>query len=124
MDAAEVMRLVAAAQQGAADDVRRAAEASMVELGGSIEAGPAGLHFVRAVAFFAINDYHAALAASTMMLAAAEREADAGWRSNALSFRACQRMMLGNSDLAEYDIEAVLRDLAAAEVALAGGVTD
>src|SRR5204863_7307713 len=58
------------------------------------------------------------------MLAAAEREADAGWRSNALSFRACQRMMLGNSDLAEYDIEAVLRDLAAAEVALAGGVTD
>ncbi|HEU4424722.1 MAG TPA: GGDEF domain-containing protein [Pilimelia sp.] len=118
------MRLVAAAQHGAADEVRRATEARMVQLGGSIEAGPAGLHFVRSVALFAVNDYRAALAAGELMLAAAEREADAGWRSNALSFRAGLRMVLGNSDLAEYDIDAVLRDLAAAEAALAVGVAD
>jgi len=124
MDAAEVMRLVAAAQQGAADEVRRAAETRMVELGGSIEAGPAGLHFVRAVAYFAVNDYRAALAASALMLAAAEREGDDGWRSNALSFGAGQRILLGNIDLAAYDIGAVLRDLAAAEAALALGVAD
>jgi len=80
MDTAEVMRLVAAAQQGAADDVRRVAEARMVECGGHIEAGPAGLHFVRAVAFYAEGNYREALAASELMLAAAEREGDAGWR--------------------------------------------
>jgi diguanylate cyclase (GGDEF)-like protein len=34
------------------------------------------------------------------------------------------RLVLGNSDLAEYDIDAVLRDLAAAEAALATGVAD
>jgi diguanylate cyclase (GGDEF)-like protein len=118
------MRLVAAAQQGPADEVRGAAEARMVELGGSIEAGPAGLHFVRAVALFAVGDFRAALAAADLMLAAAEREGDAGWRSNALSFRAVQRIVLGNTDLAEYDIDAVLRDLAAAEAALAVGVAD
>jgi hypothetical protein len=49
------------------------------------------------------------------MLAAAEREGDAGWRSNALSFRAGNRMVLGDGDLAAYDIDAVLRDLAVAE---------
>jgi diguanylate cyclase (GGDEF)-like protein len=124
MDAAEVMRLVAVAQQGAANDVRRAAELRMIELGGSVDAGPAGLHFVRAVAFYAVNNYRAALAASNLMLAAADREGDVGWRSNALSFRAGQRIMLGNSNLAEYDIDAVLHDLAAAEAALAVGVAD
>jgi diguanylate cyclase (GGDEF)-like protein len=124
MDAAEVMRLVAAAQEGSADEVRRAVETRMVDLAGSVEAGPAGLHFVRAVAFFSVHNFHAALAASNLMLAAAEREGDAGWRSNALSFRASMRLFLGNSDLAEYDIDAVLRDLAAAEAALAAGVAD
>ena len=54
------MCLVGAAQQGAADETRRAAEARMVELAGSIEAGPAGLHFVRAVAFYAVEDVQAA----------------------------------------------------------------
>ncbi|HEU4422472.1 MAG TPA: GGDEF domain-containing protein [Pilimelia sp.] len=118
------MRMVAAAQQGAAEEVRRAAEARMVELSGSLEAGPAGLHFVRAVAFRAAGDIRAALAASALMLSAAEREGDAGWRSTALSFRAGRRIMLGDGDLAEYDIDAVLRDLTAAEVALAVGVAD
>jgi diguanylate cyclase (GGDEF)-like protein len=124
MDTVEITRLVTAAQQGAADEVRRAVEARMLELHGSIEQGPASLHYVRAVAFYATNDYRAALAAGDLMLAAAEREADPGWLSNALSFRAGNRMVLGDGDLAEYDIDAVLRDLAAAEAALAGGVTD
>jgi len=124
MDTVEVMHLVAAAQQGAADEVRRTAEERLVEIGGSVEAGPAGLHFVRAVAFFAVNDYRAALAASNLMLAAADREGDAGWRSIALSFRAGQHIVLGESELAEYNIDAVLRDLVAAEAALAAGVSD
>jgi hypothetical protein len=58
------------------------------------------------------------------MLAAAEREGDAGWRSSALSFRAGNRMVLGDGDLTEYDIDAVLRDLAAAEATLADGIAD
>src|SRR5689334_146587 len=124
MDTVEVTRLAAAAQRGNADEVRRAVEARMVELCGSIEDAPAGMHYVRAVAFYAISNYRAALAAGDLMLAAAEREGDAGWRSNALSFRAGNRMVLGDGDLAEYDIDAVLRDLAAAEATLAGGIAD
>jgi diguanylate cyclase (GGDEF)-like protein len=119
MDTVEVMHLVAAAQQGAADEVRRATEARMAEIGGSVEAGPAGLHFVRAVAFYAVNDYRAALAASNLMLAAADRERDAGWRSIALSFRAGQHIVLGEKELAEYNVDTVLRDLVASEAALA-----
>src|SRR5881392_1987214 len=118
------MRLVAAAQQGAADEVRRAVEARMVERHGSVEAGPAGLHFVRNIAFWAVDDHRAGVAASELMLAAADREGDAGWRSNALSFRAVHRLLVGSNDLAEYDIDAVLRDLVAAEAALAAGVAD
>src|SRR5438045_9528352 len=121
MDTVEVMRLVAAAQEGMADEVRRSAEARMAEIGGSLEAGPAGLHFVRAVAFYAVNDFPSALAAGNLMLAAAEREGDAGWRSIALSFRAGQHFVLGEADLAEYDVDAVLRDLVAAEAAPAAG---
>jgi len=124
VDIAEVMRMVAAAQEGPADEVRRAAEARMVELGGSVEAGPAGLHWVRAIAFRVVRDYRAGLAASTLMLAAAERESDSGWRSIALAQRARQRIMLGDSDLAEYDIDAILRDLAGAEAVVAAGVED
>jgi diguanylate cyclase (GGDEF)-like protein len=124
VDAAEVMRLVAAAQEGAADETRRAAEARMVELAGSIEAGPAGLHFVRTVAWRAAGRYHEAWAASSLMLAAAERDGDPGWRAIALTMRAGQRIMLGDSDLVEWDIDTVLRDLTGAEAALASGVTD
>jgi diguanylate cyclase (GGDEF)-like protein len=124
MDTVDVMRLVAAAQQGAADEVRHTAEVRMIELGGSIATGPAGLHFVRAVSFFAVNDYRSALAASNLMLAAAERERDAGWRSIALSFRAGQHIFLGEKELAEYNIDTVLHDLVAAEAALADGVAD
>ena len=124
MDTVDVMHLVAAAQQGAADEVRHTAELRMIEIDGSVAAGPAGLHFVRAVAFFAVNDYRSALAASNLMLAAAQRERDAGWRSIALSFRAGQHIFMGEKELAEYSIDAVLHDLVAAEAALADGVAD
>src|SRR2546423_14878941 len=106
MDTVDVMHLVAAAQQGAADEVRRTTEARMAEIGGSVEAGPAGLHFVRAVAFFAVNDYRAALAAGNLMLAAPERGRDAGWRSIAPTFRAGQQIVLGEKELAQDDHEA------------------
>jgi diguanylate cyclase (GGDEF)-like protein len=124
MDTVEVTRLASAAQQGNADQVRQVVEARMVELCGSIKDGPPGLHYVRAVAFQATGDYRAALAAGDLMLAAAERDGDAGWRSNALALRAATRTLLGDGDLAEYDIDAVLRDLAAAEATLAGGIED
>ena len=124
MDAADVMRMVAAAQAGAADEMLRAAEARMIEMVGSVEAGPAGLHFVRAVAFRVGEAYREAMAASTLMLAAADREKEPGWRSIALSLRARLRLTLGESDIAEYDIDAVLRDLTGADAAVAAGVDD
>lgn len=58
------------------------------------------------------------------MLVAAERENSAGWRSCALSLRADRRLRLGDQDIAEYDIEAVLRDLVRAETALLAGEPD
>ena len=114
--------MIESAQTGQADQVRRVVEARLVEIGGSIEAGPAALHFARVVAFRAISDYRAALAATDVMLAAAERECDNGWRSTALSMRAEQRMAVGDADLADHDTEAALRDLVAAETALDAGV--
>ena len=124
MDAAEVMRLVAFALEGGADEARRTAEARMIEWYGDVEAGPAGLHFVRAVAFRAVDAYREGLAATTLMLAAANREDHPGWRSIAMSLRADMRILLSDNDLAEYDIDAVLRDLTGAEVAVAAGVED
>jgi len=124
MDAAEVMRMVAAAQEGHASEVLRAAETRMVEVAGSVEAGPAGLHFVRAVALIMLPDIRASLAASSLMLAAADREGSPGWRAVALATRARRRLLLGDHDLAEYDIDAVLRDLTDAEAVVAAGVDD
>src|SRR5436190_22253303 len=58
------------------------------------------------------------------MLAAADRDGDPGWCSNALSTRAMLRILLGDSDLAEHDVDAVLRDLIDAEAAATAGVED
>ncbi len=120
----EAARLIESAQTGQADEVRRTVEARLVELSGSIEAGPSALHFARVVAFRATGDHRAALAACNLMLAAAEREGDNGWRSTALSMRAEQRIAVGDGDLGEHDTEAALRDLVAAEGALDAGVED
>ena len=115
LDTAEVMRLVAAAHEDDPDDVRRAVEARMVELAGRVEDGPAGLHYVRAVALRAAGAHREALAACTLMVAAAEREGSPGWRGTALAMRAMLRIVLGDSDPGEHDVDAVLRDLADAE---------
>ncbi|HEY2982746.1 MAG TPA: hypothetical protein VGJ38_01250 [Jatrophihabitantaceae bacterium] len=116
--------MIESAQTGQADVVRRTVEARLVELSGSIEAGPSALHFARVVALRATGDHRAALAACNLMLAAAEREGDNGWRSTALSMRAEQRIAVGDGDLGEHDTEAALRDLVAAEGALDAGVED
>lgn len=115
LDTAEVMRLVAAAHEDDPNDVRRAVEARMVELAGRVEDGPAGLHYVRAVALRAAGAHREALAACTLMVAAAERESSPGWRGTALAMRAMLRIVLGDSDPGEHDVDAVLRDLADAE---------
>ena len=47
----EAARLIESAQTGQADEVRRTVEARLVELSGTIEAGPSALHFARVVAF-------------------------------------------------------------------------
>ncbi|GIE47243.1 hypothetical protein Ani05nite_07770 [Amorphoplanes nipponensis] len=119
LDNAEVMRLVAAAHEGDPEDVRRTVEARMIGLSGSVEDGPAGLHYVRTVAFRAAGAHREALAACTLMVAAADREQSPGWRANALALRAMLRIVLGDSDLGEHDVDGVLRDLTEAEAAAA-----
>jgi diguanylate cyclase (GGDEF)-like protein len=64
------------------------------------------------------DDASVALGAVEDMLHAAERDDEWGWRACALAMRAVQRFVLGEQDPAQYDIGAVLADLAAAEAAL------
>ena len=114
----EVNRLVERAQVGHAPEVLETVESRLRELGnGSIQAGPAGLHFARAIALM-YDDDAASLAALEDMLKAAVRENSQGWRACALATRAGQKLVLGEQDPALYDVEAVLADLTAAEAAL------
>ncbi|MEV6692273.1 GGDEF domain-containing protein [Micromonospora sp. NPDC051196] len=112
------LRLLEEAQAGAAAQVLTAAESALRESTGEISGGPAAMHFARVVALTRLGDLRAAIDAADLMLAAADREGSAGWRSCALSLRATRRLRLGGQDIAEYDIEAVLRDLVSAETAL------
>ncbi|WP_204034946.1 GGDEF domain-containing protein [Micromonospora qiuiae] len=112
------LNLVEEAQAGAAARVLAVAEAALREPTGEISDGPAAMHFARVVALTRLDDLPAAIAAAGLMLTAADREGSAGWRSCALSLRATRRLRLGDQDIAEYDIEAVLRDLVSAEIAL------
>ncbi|MDG4798840.1 GGDEF domain-containing protein [Micromonospora sp. WMMD1082] len=112
------LRLLEEAQAGGAAQVLAVAEAALREPTGEICDGPAAMHFARVVALTRLGDLRAAIAAADLMLAAAEREDSAGWRSCALSLRADRRLRLGDQDIAEYDIEGVLRDLVSAETAL------
>jgi diguanylate cyclase (GGDEF)-like protein len=117
-------RLLEEAQTGAAEPARATAEATLRLRTGDLVDGPAAMHFVRVVAFIVLGDLRAALAAVDLMLLAAERDDNVGWRACALATRASERLRLGESDIAEYDIEAALHDLAEAEVALAAGEPD
>jgi diguanylate cyclase (GGDEF)-like protein len=110
-------RLLERAQAGEADAVLAEVTAGLGAPGGDL----ACLHFVRAVALIVQGDLRAALAAVEVMLRAAEREGSNGWTACALATRASQRLRLGEEDIKEYDVDAALRDLSAAEAALRGG---
>jgi len=115
----EVKHLVQRAQVGQAAEVLRTADARLQELGdGTVEGGPAAMHFPRVVALIDDDDV-AALAAAEDMLRAAERDNALGWRACALAIRGELGLLLGEEDPTRYDVEAVLVDLAAAEAALA-----
>jgi hypothetical protein len=118
------VRLLEEAQTGGAADVLVTAEALLRDRTGEPAGGPAAMHFVRVVALIVLGDLRAALAAVELMLQAAERDGNAGWRACALATRASERLRLGESDIMEYDVDAALRDLAAAEAALASGEPD
>ncbi|MEU5549852.1 GGDEF domain-containing protein [Micromonospora sp. NPDC047793] len=112
------LRLVEEAQTGAAAPALATAETTLREATGEIADGPAALHFARVVALTRLGELRAAVAAADLMLAAADREGSAGWRSCALSLRATRRLRVGDKDISEYDVETVLRDLVSAETAL------
>lgn len=114
----EVKHLVQRAQVGHASEVLSTAETRLRELGdGTVEGGPPAMHFPRVVALID-DDAAAGLAATEDMLAAAERDDEQGWRACALALRAEAKLLLGDEDPAQYDADAVLVDLAAAEAAL------
>jgi len=111
-----VARLLERAQAGEGEAVLAEAEEHLRAPGGD----RAGMHFVRVVALIVRGDLRAVLAAVELMLRAAVRERSAGWRSCALATRASERLRLGEEDGAEYDVDAALRDLTAAETHLSG----
>ncbi|HWG98125.1 MAG TPA: GGDEF domain-containing protein [Pilimelia sp.] len=121
---AHAVRLLVQTQSGGVDEVLPLSEELLRARTGNLADGPAPYHFVRAVSFFVLNQFREAISASDLMVAAADREDSPGWRACALSLRAELRQRLGEADLAEFDIDAVLRDLAAAEVALVAGEPD
>jgi diguanylate cyclase (GGDEF)-like protein len=110
-----VARLLERAQAGEDAEVLAEAETSLRSPGGD----QAGMHFVRVVALIVRGELRAALAALEPMLHAAERDHNPGWRACALATRASQRLRLGEEDGTEYDVDAALRDLTAAETQLA-----
>ncbi|MFC6006904.1 GGDEF domain-containing protein [Angustibacter luteus] len=117
-------RLLERGQSGEHAEVVAESERLLREPTGDLVDGPAGLHFARAVAYMSGGDEHAALAAAELMIKAAEREESAGWLSCGLSLRAVLRVEMGEQDVAEHDLETVLRDLVDAEDALLRGVED
>ncbi|MEV6841893.1 GGDEF domain-containing protein [Actinoplanes sp. NPDC051411] len=111
----QVVHLLERAQAGDALEVRAVA----IDL---LAADPcAAHHFVNVVTYIAEADPSGSLAALEPMLAAAVREGSRGWQACALGTRAAERLKLGASDPAGYDIDASLRDLVAAERLTSGG---
>ncbi|GGJ82986.1 hypothetical protein GCM10010123_10790 [Pilimelia anulata] len=121
---AHAVRLLEEAQTGGVAEVLPRAEELLRARTGELADGPAAYHFVRAVCFAVLHRHREGIAAGDLVVAAAEREGAAGWRSCGLSLRAELRLRLGECELGEYDVDAVLRDLAAAEAALGDGEPD
>jgi diguanylate cyclase (GGDEF)-like protein len=122
-DTAAVARLLERAQVGEHDEALRLAEEALREPTGDLADGDPGMHFVRSVALDVRGDSGEAMKAIELMLAAAVREDNNGWRSCALSFRAWQRLML-DEHAADLEVDAILQDLVDAEIALDLGVED
>jgi diguanylate cyclase (GGDEF)-like protein len=111
---ADVMRLLRLAQTGQP-------EVALAEADRQLVAGHSpGILYARAVALHRLGDHEAAAGAAELMLAAGA----AGWQSIALSFRACQHILLGEIDPQSFDLEATLHDLSRAEAALSNDVVD
>jgi diguanylate cyclase (GGDEF)-like protein len=110
----EVVQLLERAQAGDALGVRAVASSLL-------RSDPcAAHHFVNVVTYIALADPAGALAALEPMLAAAVRAGGRGWQACALGTRAAERLKLGASVPAAYDIDAALRDLVEAERLTAG----
>lgn len=105
----QVVQLLERAQAGDALEVRAIA-ATLLRSDPS-----AAHHFVNVVTYVAGADHAGSLRAVEPMLAAAVREGSRGWQAAALATRATERLKLGASDPAYYDIDASLRDLVEAE---------
>lgn len=117
-------RLLERAQSGEPEEVLRAAEEALRESTGDLLDGPAVLHFPRIVAMIVLGRHREAIVAASQLIAAAEQQGCPGWRSNGLSLRATEQIYLGEYDAAEYDVDAILRDLVEAETALGDDVED
>jgi diguanylate cyclase (GGDEF)-like protein len=122
-DTTAVARLLERAQCGEHDEALRLADEALRAPTGDLADGEAGMHFVRAIALDIQGRTEDALAAIDLMLVSADREANQGWRSCALSLRAWLRLML-DEHAADLEVDTVLQDLVDAEIALAGGVED
>ena len=109
------VRLLEQAQTGGAADALALAETLLRGATGALADGPACLHFVRAVALQSQGDLPAAEDALELTVAAAEREKSPGWHAAALGTRAGQRLRVGETHGADYDLDGVLRDLVTAE---------
>ncbi|MFF5287843.1 GGDEF domain-containing protein [Paractinoplanes globisporus] len=106
-------RLLERAQSGHARAALDEAESVLRQYTGNIADGPAGMHFVRAIALANLGDPHAPLPALDLMARAAEREGSPGWHACALATRASHVLRLGETG---YDADGVLHDLVTAEI--------
>ena len=112
----QVARLLERAQSGQARAALAEAERVLAARTGDLADGPAGMHFVRAIALANLGDPLAPLPALDLMARAAEREASAGWLACALATRASHHLRRGDA----YELDDVLHDLVTAEIIAVG----
>lgn len=119
---AEAVRLLRLAQSGAAASVLRAAEATLSaapsERAEAMEdtSAYAALLYVRGVALHCRGDHAAALEAGRSVLQAAESRRDPAWAAVGRAFQVLQTMLRSEADPGSADGEALLQELARAEM--------
>lgn len=130
----DVIRLLRLAQAGQAEQALAQADAN---LGVRQDLG---MLYARAVALRFLGEHERSVATAELMLALvegppaavagsistepAEPNITAAWRTIALSFRACQLMLLSEIEPQAIDLEATLHDLAEAEASLSDDVAN